>query len=156
MIRRSVQVCAVTTRWWFGPKTVSFYVSVCFYIIFLCTVISRRLYVTVSFHVNDWYILPIWLSVPLHDVSVSVHLIFVVDMSVYQCNTPLPEYVLSCVFRFFDRIFRFTSYIFPLFTVASRCSCIYSYHFMWTIDIFYQYDYLYHFMRYQWAFILIM
>jgi len=25
-----------------------------------------------------------------------------------DCNTPLPEYVLSCVFRFFDRIFRFT------------------------------------------------
>ena len=22
-----------------------------------------------------------------------------------ECNTPLPEYVLSCVFRFFDRIF---------------------------------------------------
>ena len=29
-----------------------------------------------------------------------------------DCNTPLPEYVLSCVFRFFDHIFRFTSYIF--------------------------------------------
>jgi len=28
-----------------------------------------------------------------------------------DCNTPLPEYVLSCVFRFFDRIFRFTSCI---------------------------------------------
>ena len=28
-----------------------------------------------------------------------------------NCNTPLPEYVLSCVFRFFDRIFRFTSCI---------------------------------------------
>ena len=28
-----------------------------------------------------------------------------------ECNTPLPEYVLSCVFRFFDRIFRFTSCI---------------------------------------------
>ena len=28
------------------------------------------------------------------------------------CNTPLPEYVLSCVFRFFDRIFRFTSCIY--------------------------------------------
>jgi len=29
-----------------------------------------------------------------------------------DCNTPLPEYVLSCVFRFFDRIFRFTSCIY--------------------------------------------
>ena len=28
-----------------------------------------------------------------------------------DCNTPLPEYVLSCVFRFFDRIFRFSSRI---------------------------------------------
>ena len=28
-----------------------------------------------------------------------------------DCNTLLPEYVLSCVFRFFDRIFRFTSCI---------------------------------------------
>jgi len=27
------------------------------------------------------------------------------------CNTPFPEYVLSCVFRFLDRIFRFTSCI---------------------------------------------
>ena len=27
------------------------------------------------------------------------------------CNTPFPEYVLSCVFRFFDRIFRFVSCI---------------------------------------------
>ena len=28
-----------------------------------------------------------------------------------DCNTPLPEYVLSCVFSFFDRIFRFISCI---------------------------------------------
>ena len=27
------------------------------------------------------------------------------------CNTPFPEYVLSCVFRFSDRIFRFVSCI---------------------------------------------
>ena len=31
--------------------------------------------------------------------------------SLWLCNTPLPEYILSCVFRFFDRIFRFTSCI---------------------------------------------
>ena len=29
-----------------------------------------------------------------------------------RCNTPFPEYVLSCVFRFFDRIFRFVSCIY--------------------------------------------
>ena len=28
-----------------------------------------------------------------------------------DCNTPFPEYVLSCVFRFSDRIFRFVSCI---------------------------------------------
>jgi len=31
---------------------------------------------------------------------------------VNNCNTPFPEYVLSCVFRFFDRIFRFVSCIY--------------------------------------------
>ena len=29
------------------------------------------------------------------------------DLNQEECNTPLPEYVLSCVFRFFDHIFRF-------------------------------------------------
>ena len=28
----------------------------------------------------------------------------------------------------------------------------YSYHFLWPSDLFYQFDYLYHFMRHQWAF----
>jgi len=37
------------------------------------------------------------------------------------------------------------SYIFFLFTVTSRCSCSYLYHFIWSIDTFYQYDYLYSF-----------
>ena len=27
------------------------------------------------------------------------------NKALLMCNTPLPEYVLSCVFRFFDRIF---------------------------------------------------
>jgi len=43
-----------------------------------------------------------------------------------------------------------------LFTVASRSSSSYSSYFIWSFDIFYQYDYWYHFMRYQWASILIM
>ena len=30
------------------------------------------------------------------------------------CNTPFPEYVLSYVFRFFDRIFRFVSCIYSV------------------------------------------
>ena len=42
------------------------------------------------------------------------------------------------------------SYIIFLFIIASWCSCSYSYYFMWSFEIFYQYDYLYHFMRYQW------
>ena len=29
-----------------------------------------------------------------------------------ECNTPLLEYILSCVFRFFDHIFQFTSCIY--------------------------------------------
>jgi len=31
-----------------------------------------------------------------------------------DCNTPFPEYVLSCVFRFSDRIFRFTFCIYSV------------------------------------------
>ena len=36
-----------------------------------------------------------------------------------------------------------------------RCQYVfvfYFYHFMWLFDVFYQCDYLYHFMRHQWAF----
>ena len=43
--------------------------------------------------------------------------------------------------------------VISFFTVVSRCSRNYSYHFMWLYDIFYQYDYLY-FIRHQWAFTL--
>ena len=41
-----------------------------------------------------------------------------------------------------------SSHVISLFTVTSRCSCIYSYYFIWLSDILYQYDYAYHFMRY--------
>ena len=37
-----------------------------------------------------------------------------------ECNTLLPEYVLSCVFKFFDRIFQFTSCIFFVLCLGSR------------------------------------
>ena len=43
-----------------------------------------------------------------------------------------------------------------LFIIASRCQCIYSYYFMWSSNLFCQYDYLYYFMRYQWTSTLIM
>ena len=36
-----------------------------------------------------------------------------------DCNTPLLEYVLSCVFRFFDRIFQFTSLFIWSFCLGS-------------------------------------
>ena len=39
---------------------------------------------TLSFHVTIWCILPLWLSVSLHELSVIVFHICVVDMSLYQ------------------------------------------------------------------------
>ena len=46
MIWRSIPVHAVKTRWRFGSKIASFLVNVCSYIIFLFTIVSKRLYVT--------------------------------------------------------------------------------------------------------------
>jgi len=40
--------------------------------------------------------------------------------------------------------------LFPYLLLSVAFIC-YSYYFMWTIDIFYQYDYLYSFMRHQWV-----
>jgi len=44
--------------------------------------------------------------------------------------------VYSCIIFFF------------IIVILSIC---YLYHFMWPFNLFYQYDYLYHLMRYQWA-----
>ena len=53
-----------------------------------------------------------------------------------------PVSVISCECLFL--------YIF-LFTVANRCSRNYSYYFMWLSDLFFQYDYLCHFIWCQWV-----
>ena len=45
-------------------------------------------------------------------------------------------------------------YYFPYLSLSVVFKC-YLYHFMWPSDLFYQYDYAYHFMRYRWAFTLI-
>ena len=37
-----------------------------------------------SFHMNDWYILPVWLPVSLHEISVSINFNYVFDLSAYQ------------------------------------------------------------------------
>ena len=37
----------------------------------------------VLFHVNDLYILQVWLCLSFHEISVSVHFNYVVDLSVY-------------------------------------------------------------------------
>jgi len=80
MIRRSVLVCAVKTRRRFSSETASFYVSVCSYVIFFFTIIVFYSY---YFHVNLYYILPVWLIVSLHETLLIVHLIWVVDISLY-------------------------------------------------------------------------
>jgi len=83
IIRRSPRVRAVKTRRRFGSKTASFHVSVCSCIIFLIYHCQYYLYVTRIISC-DWDILPVWLSVSLHETSVSAHIIYLVDMSVYQ------------------------------------------------------------------------
>ena len=54
----------------------------------------------VSFHVTIWYILLVWLPVSLHVISVSVHIIYLVDMSVYQhhfiCSWSPHWFRISC------------------------------------------------------------
>jgi len=40
----------------------------------------------VSFHVIVWFILPVWLCVSLHEVSVSVHFNYIAYLSAYQCH----------------------------------------------------------------------
>ena len=44
MIRKSIPVRAVKTRWWFGSKIVSFHVSVCFCLISLFIVVNMYLF----------------------------------------------------------------------------------------------------------------
>ena len=71
--------------------------------------LSRLESPTYSASYLDWYNscpCPSCVHLPLIEIARTQFFVRWMD-----CNTPLPEYVLSCVFRFFDRIFRFTSCI---------------------------------------------
>jgi len=84
MIRRSVSVRAVKTRRRFGSETASFHVSVrsC---AFPYLPLSVGIYILhLSFHVTFYYILPVWLLIPLHETSMIVHFIYLVNRSLYQ------------------------------------------------------------------------
>ena len=69
--------------------------------------------------VSTWEALPAVIHILIGVIPVLVLFVFnlpLIEIARTQffvrwmdCNTPLPEYVLSCVFRLFDRIFRFTS-----------------------------------------------
>jgi len=52
--------------------------------------------------INSTFV-PFVFNLPLNEIARTQFFVRWVD-----CNTPFPEYVLSCVFRFSDRIFRFT------------------------------------------------
>jgi len=67
MIWRFVPVHAVKIRRRFGSKTTSFHVSVCFSIIFSLTVVSSIYILLVLFHMIIWYIIPVCLSISLHE-----------------------------------------------------------------------------------------
>ena len=86
MIQRFVSVRAVKTRQRFGYKIASFHVSICSCIISLFTVVCSIYMLLILFHVIIWYIWPVWLPVPFHVTSVTVHLIYLVDLSYYQCQ----------------------------------------------------------------------
>ena len=99
IVRRSVPVHAVQTWWQFRPETVLFHVSICSCIIFLFIIVSSINMLPISFHVTVWFILPLWLCVSLYETSVGVHLIYLVDMSVYQYHfmcKGLPLFKTSC------------------------------------------------------------
>jgi len=85
MIRRSVPVRAVKTRWRFGSKTASFHVSVrsCAFSYLPLSVCIYMLHL--SFHVTFCDNLLVWLLVSLHEISMIVHFIYIVDRSLHQC-----------------------------------------------------------------------
>ena len=83
MIRRFVPVRAVKIRRWFGFKTASFHVSVCSCIISLFLIVNIIYMLPVSFHLTVSYIWPVWLPVPFHITSMTVQLMYLVDMNIY-------------------------------------------------------------------------
>jgi len=86
MIWRSVPDRIVKIRRWFSFKAVSFHVGIFSYV-FLYLLLSVGFYMLLlSFHVTFYYILPVWLLLSLLETSMIVHLIYVVDMSLYQLH----------------------------------------------------------------------
>ena len=84
LIRRFVPVRVAKSRRRFGFKSATFYVSVYYYVISLFTVVSKHIYVTCIISCDRLIYFTIWLLVFLHEVSVSVHFNYVVDLSIYQ------------------------------------------------------------------------
>ena len=83
IIRRSVSVRAMKTRRRFGSKTASFHVSACSCIIFLIYRCQYYIYVISIISCNFLRYFTIIIIVSVHESSVSVHLIYLVDLSIY-------------------------------------------------------------------------
>jgi len=73
MIQRFMLVHALETRRRFGSETASFHVSVCPHVFLYLLLPVVFMYLFVSFHVIIWHILPVWLPIPFHMISVIVH-----------------------------------------------------------------------------------
>jgi len=83
MIQRFIKVRVMENRRWFGSKTASFHVSICS-CLFSYLPLSVGIYILlVSFHVTFCYILLVWLHGSLHETSMIVHLMYLVDMNTY-------------------------------------------------------------------------
>jgi len=83
-IWRSIPVRTMKTRRHFESKTVSFHVSVSFCIIFIFIVVSIIYLLLVLFHVTIRFILPVWLPISLHEISMSIHFNYIVYLNAYQ------------------------------------------------------------------------
>ena len=83
MIRRSVLVRAVKTRWRVGSKTASFQVSVCSHIFSLFTVASSvHVFIRIISGNYMTYFISMITRATSHDIMI-VHLMYFVDMGIY-------------------------------------------------------------------------
>ena len=69
----------------------------------LCSQLGKPYYSNSYLNWYNFHPRPLVFNLPLIEIARTQFFVRWMD-----CNTPLPEYVLSCVFRFFNRIFRFT------------------------------------------------
>ena len=86
MIQRFVSIHAVKIKQQFGSKIASFHVSVCSISLSQFTIVSSVHMLPLLLHVTLYFILPVWLHVSLHESSMSVHIIYLVNLSDYQCH----------------------------------------------------------------------